>query len=132
MARAKGIDDGDYLTPEAYLAAEEQTSVRHEYIDGFVFAMAGARERHNVIKLALASLLENHIEEPCRVFDGDMKLRTVRGKSVRFYYPDIFVSCGEADDEQVYRGDAIVAIEVLSQSTERQRIGRRSLSAISS
>jgi len=32
-----------------YLAAEAQATVRHEYLDGEVFAMTGGRERHNRI-----------------------------------------------------------------------------------
>ena len=109
----------DRLTVEAYLAGENDGQVRHEFVDGRVFAMAGASERHNGVKLNIAGALNASIDEPCRVFDGDMKLRIDQGPDVRFYYPDVFVSCSTGSDDAYVRRDAVLIIEILSPSTER-------------
>ncbi|MCH4903601.1 Uma2 family endonuclease, partial [Cylindrospermopsis raciborskii CHAB3438] len=46
-----------YITPEAYLKLEEHSQVKHEYIDGNIYAMAGALDVHVTIALSLASIL---------------------------------------------------------------------------
>ena len=117
MSRSPVIAD-EFVSPEAFLEAESEARTRHEYVDGLVYAMAGTTEKHGVIKIAIASHLETLVEEPCRVFDGDMKLRISKGRSIRYYYPDIFVACDPADDEQTVRTDAILVVEILSPSTE--------------
>jgi len=84
-----------------------------------VYAMAGASERHNIIKLNVAGFLNSAVAETCRVFDGDMKLLIQHGEECRFYYPDVFVSCDGNDDEQYFRNSAVLVIEVLSPTTKR-------------
>ncbi|MGE0700662.1 MAG: Uma2 family endonuclease [Hyphomicrobiaceae bacterium] len=113
------IRSPDQLTVEAYLAGENDGQLRHEFVDGRVFAMAGASERKNGVKLNIAGALNASVDEPCRVFDGDMKLRVDQGPDVRFYYPDVFVSCSTENDDAYVRRDAALIIEVLSPSTER-------------
>jgi Uma2 family endonuclease len=103
---------------DTYLDGEKLSSTRHEFVRGRVYAMAGASERHSVIKLNLASAFNGTVAEDCRVFDGDIKLRIERGDDVRFYYPDVFVSC-EASDDDYWRLDAVLIVEVLSRTTER-------------
>ncbi len=117
MAQAKSISER--IAIDAYLAGENDGSLRHEFVDGRIFAMAGASERHNTVKLNIASPLHASIEEPCRVFDGDMKLRVDQGEDVRFYYPDIFVSCASESADDYVRRDAVLIIEIISPSTER-------------
>ncbi len=107
------------LQADEYLLGEAYASVRHEFMNGHVYAMAGASEGHNTIKLNVAGALNAAIGAGCRVFDGDMKLRIERGDELRFYYPDVFVSCGPTDRTAQYREDAILVIEVLSPSTVR-------------
>ncbi|MFY0612255.1 MAG: Uma2 family endonuclease [Hyphomicrobiaceae bacterium] len=109
----------DLMTVEDYLAAENDGSWRHEFIDGMVYAMAGASERHSVIKVNVIGLLNVMIAQECRVFDGDMKLRITQEETTRFFYPDVFVSCTPPDDTQYFREDASLIIEVLSPSTQR-------------
>ena len=109
----------DLMPVAEYLAGENDGAWRHEYVNGMVYAMAGASERHNVIKLNVAGLLNGAIPEACRVFDGDMKLEVSTENDVRFYYPDVFVSCGKHDDARHSRTDAVLIIEVLSPSTGR-------------
>ena len=109
----------DLLSVEDYLAGENDGTLRHEFVAGMVYATAGASERHNVIKLNVASYLNGAVTDVCRVFDGDMKLRVDDDVDTRFYYPDVFVSCSAADGEQYYRTDAVLVIEVLSPTTKR-------------
>lgn len=64
------------LTETEYLAQEQTAKERHEYVDGQVFAMAGASKTHNEIALNLAIALSNLAKDSaCRVFMSDMKLQ---------------------------------------------------------
>ncbi|NJL61746.1 MAG: Uma2 family endonuclease [Methylacidiphilales bacterium] len=66
----------NYITPEEYLQLEQKTNVKHEYIDGYVHAMAGASDSHVTVSLNLATLIRNHVRgSGCRVFISDMKAR---------------------------------------------------------
>ena len=117
MARLRAVVN--VLAVEDYLVGENDGSWRHEFVNGELFAMAGASERHNVIRLNIAGLLNTMVPEPCRIFDGDMKLHVRDDEDQRFYYPDVFVSCGPNDDAQHSRDDAVLVMEVLSTSTKR-------------
>jgi Uma2 family endonuclease len=106
------------LDPEDYLIAEEQSSVKHEYIDGQVYAMAGASDAHVTIALNVATLLKNHLRgSRCRVFISDMKAR-IEELNI-YYYPDVLVTCDDRDrSESTLKRYPKVIIEVLSPSTE--------------
>jgi Uma2 family endonuclease len=107
-----------HLTPEEYLQLEETSSIKHEYIDGEVYAMAGATDAHVTIALNIAILLRNHLRgSGCRVYISDMKAR-IESKN-RFYYPDVMVTCDERDtNNSTYKEFPKLIIEVLSDSTE--------------
>ena len=107
-----------FISPEEYLAAEETSPIKHEYIDGDVFAMAGASDAHVTISLNYASLLRSHLRGTgCRVFMADMKARLNR--SNRFFYPDVMVTCDERDrSTSLIKSYPCLIIEVLSDSTE--------------
>lgn len=53
-----------YLTPDRYLQMEEQSNIKHEYIDGQVYAMAGASDSHVTIAGNLFAMLRSHVEAP--------------------------------------------------------------------
>ncbi|EDZ96253.1 protein of unknown function DUF820 [Limnospira maxima CS-328] len=108
------------VSPDDYLKLEEQSSVKHEYIDGEVYAMAGATDTHVTIALNMAIALRNHLRgSSCRVYISDMKVRIQKAKSERFYYPDILVTCDQRDrDTPTYKQFPQLIIEVLSDSTE--------------
>jgi Uma2 family endonuclease len=111
MALRKPVDLADYL------AAEEQSPLRNEYVGGYVHAMTGGTLRHNRIALNLASGLMARLEGgPCQVFINDVKLHVQAADSV--YYPDVFVHCGPgpAGSAKVL-SDATLIVEVLSDST---------------
>ena len=112
------------LSPEEYLAWEERGEVRHEYIDGEVFAMAGTSDDHSVMIFNLSSILRPYLRGTgCRQL-ADVKARPM-GLS-RFYYPDLMVTCDERDraDKYVKRHYKLI-VEVLSDSTEAFDRGRK-------
>ncbi len=105
-----------YLSVEEYLRLEEASSVRHEYVGGELYALAGASDRHNRIAMNLAAHLWMAARGgPCRVYGSDMKLR-VADDAV--YYPDIQVVCDPEDTEEWYKSRPCLVVEVLSPSTE--------------
>jgi Uma2 family endonuclease len=107
-----------YLTAEEYLQMEEQSFVKHEYIDGYIYAMAGALDPHVTIAGNLFALLRNHVRgSGCRVYIADMKVRIESLN--RFYYPDVMVTCNQRDQETpAYKRFPRLVVEVLSNSTE--------------
>jgi len=103
------------ITVDEYLDGEERGDVRHEYVDGVIYAMVGASVRHNLITGGLFSLLHRNLQgSPCHVFQSDMKIRVDQV----FYYPDIVVTCGELDPAARYLSEPVLIAEVLSPSTE--------------
>lgn len=107
-----------YLTPEEYLQMEEQSTIKHEYIDGYIYAMAGALDSHVTVAGNLFALLRNHVRgSGCRVYIADMKARIESLN--RFYYPDVMVTCDQRDQAiPAYKRFPCLIVEVLSDSTE--------------
>jgi len=107
-----------YLTADEYLNLEARRDTKHEYIDGQVYAMAGASDAHVTIGLNLATLLRTHVRgSGCRVYIADMKVRIESLN--RFYYPDVMVTCDPRDLEtSTYKRFPNLIVEVLSDSTE--------------
>ncbi len=109
----------NYLTPEEYLSAEQHSEIRHEYVAGSIFAMAGASEEHNIIVLNIGSLLRSHLRgTSCRAFITDMKVKLKVANVDIFYYPDLLVTCNPEDGDRYYKSYPKLIIEVLSESTE--------------
>ena len=104
---------------EDYLAGEQASQVRHEYVDGAVFAMGGASDRHNLLAGNLYVRLSTGLPESCQVFMSDMKVRIRTAEQDVFYYPDVVVACDPADRDRYVRERPVLVAEVLSASTER-------------
>lgn len=104
-------------SPEKYFTLEKKSEVRHEYVEGEVFAMVRTSVAHNLIKGNLIAGLRPGVRQRgCRIFDENVRLE-VREK--RYYtYPDVLVSCTPADfqDPYVVRQPVLIA-EILSPST---------------
>jgi Uma2 family endonuclease len=100
-----------------YFAAEDRSTLRHEYLGGYVYAMTGGSMRHNRIALNIASALMRQLAgSPCQVFINDMKLHVQAADSV--YYPDVLVHCGNAVAGSArFVTSAALIVEVLSEST---------------
>ena len=111
------------FTPvEQYLINENDnpSGIRHEYVNGLVYAMAGASRGHNRVTNKLALRLGIHLQDtPCEVFQSDMKVGIRQQNDVRFYYPDVQVTCAE-ETETYYNTAPCLVIEVLSESTARK------------
>ena len=108
----------NYISRQEYLEAEETSLIKHEYIQGEVYAMAGASDAHVTISLNLASALKNHLRgSGCRVFMADMKA-DIEVLDL-YYYPDVMVTCDPRDREfRNFKRYPKLIIEVLSPGTE--------------
>lgn len=108
-----------YLSPEEYLAIERRAEYKSEYLDGVMYAMSGASERHNLIVGNLVAEFNVQLRKTdCRVYPSDLRVRVPNSR--RFFYPDVSVVCGEtefADEERDVVLNPIVVVEVLSEST---------------
>ncbi len=93
----------DFTPFEDYLAGERDVDIRSEYVDGLIYAMAGASETHNTITSSFNALIETHLRDGCRVWQSDMKV-VIRNKGQKFsYYPDIMAACGDNTDDLYVR-----------------------------
>lgn len=110
---------GSFISVDDYLFGEQDGQVRHEYVDGEVYAMVGASDRHGLIAGNLFAAIHVGLPEPCQAFVSDMKVRIRTDAKDIFYYPDILVTCDFKDRETYYREKPCLIVEVLSRSTER-------------
>ncbi|WP_019498467.1 Uma2 family endonuclease [Pseudanabaena sp. PCC 6802] len=104
-----------------YLEAESKSEVRHEYLGGHVFAMAGGSKAHNIITLNIASGLRSQLRGgTCDVFMSDMKvkLKSANQSKTIFYYPDVVVTCSPEDRDLYFVNHPCLIFEVLSPGTE--------------
>ncbi len=112
------------VSVEDYLAGELQSAVKHEYLGGVLYAMAGARYTHNLIAsnvlIALGARLRGH---KCRALNSDSKIRIRLPHQTRFYYPDASVVCNPG--EESYQDEPRILVEVLSQATRRLDEGEK-------
>ena len=114
------------ISLEDYLEGEKVSQIRHEFIDGEVYAMAGASDSHHRISANLFIKLEGHLKNSlCEAFMAEMKLKADENI---FYYPDVFVAGDEKPESRYYREHPVLIIEVISPST-RQTDRREKLRA---
>ncbi len=119
------ISEADYL--EGELIAE----VKHEFIDGEVFAMAGASENHNLLAGNLFAEFKARLKgTPCRTFMADMKVKADQA----FFYPDVMVVCQSDDQDEYYKSAPVIVVEVLSKATRKmdQTVKRQRYQALPS
>ncbi len=108
----------NYMSEQDYLEGEKISEIKHEYIDGEVYAMAGASKNHQRLIAVLTSKLYQHLENtPCEVFSSDIKVRADAGK--KYFYPDVLVVCRNDDEDEYYTESPRIIIEVLSSSTRK-------------
>jgi Uma2 family endonuclease len=111
------------LTVEEYLEMERSSPVKHEYVAGIIYAMAGASDAHNVISGNLYMALRRHLKgTPCHTYFADVKARLEEAGC--FYYPDVMVSCEQPGD-RYYRERPVLIVEVLSPSTAGRDKGEK-------
>ena len=106
-------------TVEQYIEMERASPVRHEYIDGEVYALAGGTRAHSRLAANLITLLSVALGDgPCQTYSSDMRVQVT---PARYVYPDLSVECAAADQGDggaVFLTAPRLVVEVLSKSTE--------------
>lgn len=118
--------DHPRMTPAEYLAFDRASEIKHELINGYVYAMTGGSESHSLISVNTSTSLRVQVRgRSCKVYNSDMRVQI---DADTYTYPDITVVCGEsrlADRERETLLNPTLIIEVLSPSTERYDRGRK-------
>ncbi|WP_437834180.1 Uma2 family endonuclease [Sorangium sp. So ce1153] len=109
-----------HYTYAEYLALEASSNVKHEYLDGQIYAMAGGTPEHAALAAAVIGLLFPELRRGrCRAYDADLRVRVPSTGLAT--YPDVTVVCGplerDAEDGQAVTNPTLI-VEVLSRSTE--------------
>ena len=113
MATAQQIA---FMSEEEYLEGEKIAALKHEYVDGHIYAMAGAHSNHNSLAMNVSVAFSNHLKgKPCRAYMSDMKVRI--GNGSKYYYPDVLVNCPPVNG--YFTETPTIIVEVLSNSTRR-------------
>ena len=114
-------------TVEDYLQMEEYSNVKHEYYQGEIFAMSGARPDHNTIIVnTIISLGMKLRDSSCQVFNGDQRVHIE--ETGLFTYPDVSLVCGEPlfwKNDELNLTNPVVIIEVLSPATRGYDRGKK-------
>ena len=118
------------VSVEEYLAGEASSAIKHEYVDGRVYAMgatmAGGKASHNTVAMNVAGSLHSALKgHQCQAFGSDMKVRIRNDSDVRFYYPDVMVVCEANSLDDQYPDKPVVIVEVLSDSAKRLDTGEK-------
>ena len=109
------------LTAREYLTQERLSDTKHEFINGEIFAMAGASEAHNIIVMNIGASLHSQAKKrPCRVYPSDLRVQLNDG----YVYPDITMLCGKPEFvEKDNLTNPNLIIEVSSPTTEDYDLG---------
>ena len=115
------------MTEAEYLAFERTSEIKHEYLDGQIYAMTGASQAHNQICFNVGGILYRQLsQKPCQGYPSDMRVK-VQATGL-YTYPDLSVVCGDsqlADGEFDTLLNPTLIIEVLSPSTESYDRGKK-------
>lgn len=109
-------DSLSQLSETDYLIQEADSPVRHEFVGGQAYAMAGASVRHNRIAGKLYASLLARASRNCQVLIGDVKLKADSWPT--YYYPDVMVVCDPDDNDPLIKTRPCLLAEVLSPGTE--------------
>ena len=112
---------------QAYLALEEASNTKHEYLAGEIYAMAGGTPEHAALAANLIGMLSVELRgKPCRVYTSDLRVRV--NETGLTTYPDVSVVCGEIKCDPENASTVLnpsVLIEVLGDSTEKYDRGEK-------
>ncbi|QNP28837.1 Uma2 family endonuclease [Cylindrospermopsis curvispora] len=105
------------LTPEEYFVWEEKQLLRHEYINGEVYAMTGGTQNHGRIASNIIFIVKGHLRgSGCQVGNSDCRVNILETKD--YVYPDVSVTCDERDRTAIQAIQyPCLIVEVLSPST---------------
>lgn len=122
-SRIEAHHHDDDVNEYDYLVKEQQNKTKSEYDNGYLYAMAGASENHNLIAKNTSYELESSLRKKklaCDVLASDMKVK-ITAQGTRFFYPDIAVFCDKHEsDNEYYKHSPIIIIEILSKSTRKR------------
>ena len=108
------------ISVEDYLAGELVSPIKHDYVGGLVYAMAGATNLHNIIKKNTLVAVDLRLRgRRCQPFDSDTKIRIQLPGETRFYYPDLSIVCSQNPVNDSFQDKPVVIFEVLSKKTRR-------------
>jgi len=111
--------DPSFMTLEEFLEFDENSPLRHEFINGVVFAMLGPSLNHNRIINNLYAPIRNHLKQgPCEAFTSEVKLTIRSAANEVVYSPDLIVDCRPDTRDPRYVQDPKLLVEVLSPSTQ--------------
>lgn len=111
------------MSERQYVEFEKKSKIRHEFMDGELFPMAGATRKHNLLNTNTSRVLGNQLEETeCEVYANDFRVKIREGHNV---YPDVAAACPEilTEENDLLLLNPIVVFEVLSKSTESRDRG---------
>ncbi len=104
-----------YISEEEYLEIEQHSDIKHEYINGEMWAMAGTSLAHNILTSNVSRHFGNHLDGTrCTAVSSDLKVKA----NHHFFYPDVVVLCSNENDD-FYTEQPLILVEVLSKSTEK-------------
>lgn len=110
----------DFISEEQYLEDEKIREIKHEYVNGEVYAMSGASRTHNLISGNMYTELGLHLRGTrCNPFIADMKVKISNRYNSNFFYPDVVVACDDENGHDYYTEKPLIIVEVLSKSTRR-------------
>jgi Uma2 family endonuclease len=102
-----------------YLALEEESSVRHEFLDGEIYAMAGGSPDHAALAAAVIGIVGGRLPPGFRMFTSGLRVRIAPTGLTT--YPDAAVVCGRTDrsaQDPLAVVNPLLLVEVTSSSTE--------------
>lgn len=115
------------ISEEAYWATEQTSEIKHELIDGQLYAMAGASIYHERICGNIFGEFRNHLKNsPCEPLGSDMSVKA----GSNFFYPDVSVDCSFDISYPHYSDTPVIIVEVLSPTTRRKDQTTKRLSYI--
>jgi len=124
MSHVVGLHEYSY---GEYLAHENASNVKHEYLGRDIYARPGGSPEHAALAVAIASSLRIQLAgKRCRVFSSDLRVRVLASGLAT--YPDVSVVCGPLERDTEGRETVLnptVLVEVLSGSTERYDRGEK-------
>ena len=113
------VQTQSWISPEDYLHIERRSTYRSEYVNGEMFAMAGATRQHNRISSNLVSEINLHIKSSdCNIYSSDLRVHVP--STGYFTYPDIVITCGKEEFTDAHNDvlvNPLVIMEILSDST---------------
>lgn len=121
----------EWISVGEYLDGELQCDIKHEYIDGSVYAMSGASRNHDRIAGNVYGELHSRLRgQPCEPFTSDLKVKVGN----HFFYPDAMVVCDDPQPHEYFTESPVLVVEVLSKSTRRidETLKRRLYQSLSS